>query len=396
MTLSRRTVVTALGLTAVAGALPAAGPAAAHSCPTTGRLQADVDAVAATGPVGVLARVTTPHGTRTARAGAAVLGSALPVPWQSRMRVGSTTKAFTATVVLQLVGEGRLSLDDTVERWLPGLVTGNGNDGRAITIRHLLQHTSGLYDYPEDAAGVPQLRTAEAFRTHRFRTYSEAELIAIALRHPPDFPPGTAFNYSTTGYQVISLIIEKATGESWEQHVTRRILRPLGLRGTTAPGTDPRIHGPHPRGYRLFPDEPRLVDVTVCNQTLGGAGGALIGTLADVNRFFAALQRGDLLRPAEQAEMHRTVPTAGDLAEAWPGSRYGLGLMWAPSPGGGYWGHHGDTFGFHTRAGTTSDGRRGFTLVWTGPGDEATDAAANALAAHALTGDDSGGPEHGH
>ncbi|WP_405997375.1 serine hydrolase domain-containing protein [Streptomyces sp. NBC_00829] len=395
MNLSRRTVVTAFGLTAVSSALPVTTSAAADSCPADGGLQADVDAVAATGPVGVLARVTTPHGTHTARAGTAVLGTALPVPWQSQMRIGSTTKAFTATVALQLVGEGLLSLDDTVERWLPGLITGNGNDGRAITIRHLLQHTSGLYDYPADAAGVPQLRTAEAFRTNRFRTYSAAELIAIALRHPPDFPPGTAFNYSTTGYQVISLIIEKVTGESWEQHVTRRIIRPHGLRGTTAPGTDPLIHGPHPSGYRPFPDEPRLVDVTVCNQTLGGAGGALVGTLADVNSFFAALQRGDLLRPAEQAEMHRTVPTAGDVAEAWPGSRYGLGLMWTPSPDGGYWGHHGDTFGFHTRAATTPDGRRGFTLVWTGPGDEATDAAANTLATHALTAERSGGPERG-
>ncbi|MFI8438286.1 serine hydrolase domain-containing protein [Streptomyces sp. NPDC079020] len=363
----------------------ASATSAAPEADTPLFLRRGTEAVHRAGAVGVLADLRDGDRRARARAGVAELGTDRPVAWHSSIRIGSATKAFTATVALQLVGEGLLSLDDTVERWLPGLVTGNGNDGRAITVRHLLQHTSGLYDYPEDAAAVPQLRTAEAFRTHRFRTYSAAELIAGALRHPPDFPPGTAFNYSTTGYQVISLIIERATGESWEQHVTRRIIRPHGLRGTTAPGTDPLIHGPHPRGYRSFPDEPRLVDVTVCNQTLGGAGGALIGTLADVNSFFAALQRGDLLRPAEQDEMRRTVPTAGDVAEAWPGSRYGLGLMWTPSPDGGYWGHHGDTFGFHTRAATTPDGRRSFALVWTGPGDEATDAAANTLAAHALT-----------
>lgn len=349
-----------------------------------GQLAGDVRAVEAAGALGVLARTESPYGPRTASAGRAELGTARPVPAHSHFRIGSATKAFVSVVVLQLVAEGRLFLDDTVEHRLPGVVAGNGNDGSRITIRHLLQHTSGLHDVYADPADAPQLRSAAAFRALRFRTYTAAELVATALRHPPDFVPGTNFGYSNTNYHLVAMIIERLTGSSWQDEVMRRIVRPLGLTDTTAPVTEARLPDPHPHAYRVFPDEPEPVDVTVVNPSFTGAAGAMVSTARDLNRFLTALVSGRLLPHRQLAEMLRTVPSAGDLAEAWPGSRYGLGLMWLPLPCGGSWATPGDTFGYSTRTGVTADARFAYSLVVTNEATTATDEAVNTLAAHAL------------
>ena len=127
-------------------------------------------------------------------------------------------------MVLQLAAEHRLSLDDTVRRWLPGVVHGNGNDASKITVRELLQHTSGLHNYTDDLQA--QITSPEAYRQLEFRQFSRQDLLDIALAHRPDFAPGTGWNYSNTNYILLGMIIEKVTRDSWENQVTRRIIAP--------------------------------------------------------------------------------------------------------------------------------------------------------------------------
>ncbi|HSA50064.1 MAG TPA: serine hydrolase domain-containing protein [Yinghuangia sp.] len=358
--------------------------AAAGPLRDTAQLVHDVRAVHDAGALGVLARTDGPYGARAASAGRAELHGTDPVAPHSHFRIGSTTKTFVAVVVLQLAAEGKLSLDDTVDSRLPGVVEGNGNDGRRISIRQLLGHTSGLHDVYADPADFPQTRSASAFRALRFRTYTAAELVGTALRHAPDFAPGTDFGYSNTNYHLAGMIVERVTGNSWQEEVRRRIIGPLALAQTDAPATSEHIRGPHPHAYRTFPDEPEPVDVTEVNPSFAGAAGAMTSTAHDLDRFFTALVAGRLLPPREQAEILRTIPTAGDLNEAWPGSRYGLGIIWIPLPCGGYWSHPGDTFGYSTRGGVTPDARRAYALVVTSEASEATDRAVNDLAANAL------------
>lgn len=356
-----------------------------HAAPGhTEWLTRDVENVREAGALGVLARAEGPEGVSAVAAGHAALGTDRPVPVRGLFRIGSTTKTFVALVALQLAAEGKLSLDDTVEQRLPGVVAGQGHDGRRITVRHLLQHTSGLPDVYADPVDFPQGRSAEAFRALRFRTYTAGELVAMALQHPPDFAPGARFGYSNTNYLLAGMIIERATGATWQGEVVRRLIRPLGLHDTSAPADEPFVPGSHPRAYRTFPDAPQPVDVTVVDPSFAGAAGAMISTAEDLNRFFTALASGTLLPPRENTEMRRTVPTAGDVADAWPGSRYGLGLLWIPLPCGGYWSHPGDAFGYSTRVGVTSDARRAYSLVVTSEATTGTDEAVNRLAAHVL------------
>ncbi|MET7400221.1 serine hydrolase domain-containing protein [Dactylosporangium sp. NPDC005572] len=320
-----------------------AGPAPAH------QLQRDADAMQRLGITGVQARAVTPGGERVATSGVADLTSGRPVPADGRFRIASTAKTLVATVTLQLVGEGRLSLDDTVERWLPGVVQGNGNDGSRITVRQLLQHTGGLHD------DFPDFVSAADYYAHRYDVYSPADLVARSMRHAPDFAPGAAWQYSSIGYVLVDLIIERVTGRPWYDEVRDRIVRPLGMTATSWPGSDPSVPGPHARGYQ--PYDGVLVDVT--EQVVADPEAAIVSTTADLNRFFRALLGGRLLRPAQLAEMTRTVPVEGGLEEIMPGARYGLGLFVRPLPCGGvYYGHPGGGSGYVTDTGVTPGGRR--------------------------------------
>lgn len=270
-----------------------------------------------------------------------------------RIRIGSSTKTFTATVVLQLVAEGRVGLDAPIETYLPGLVRGNGHDGRRISVRDLLRHTSGLPDH------VDALDWDRVDRW-RYRHYSSGELVAMALAQPP---PGAGWHYSTTNYVLAGLIVERVTGRDIGVEITRRIIGPLGLSDTYWPGDSVRIRGTHPCGYALAGGERRR-DVTEFAMSYGGAGGALVSTLADQDRFFAALLGGQLLDPVRLAALTQTVPADPD--RLWPGARYGLGIISTPLADCGgalYWGHGGTTPGFRTLGGVTADGRRAQLVV---------------------------------
>ncbi|MDA2811518.1 serine hydrolase [Nocardiopsis sp. RSe5-2] len=328
-------------------------------------LQADLEAVHAKGVPGLLAAAHTGREVLTARCGSADRASDTPIAHDSSFRMGSTGKTFTAVVVLQLVGEGRLSLDDTVEDRLPGVVRGNGNDGTRITVRRLLQQTSGLAEYIYD---VPIWSTKD-FQEHRYDSYTSEELVAMAMRHEPKWlpePGDQRWSYTNTNYVLAGMIIEKVTGNRRAEEVRDRIIRPLGLDGTFAPGDDPRLPDPHPRGYTEFPDSAEPVETTEVNPTPFDAAGDLITTAPDLMRFWQALLGGGLLAPAQLAAMKQTVPAA-EWDSVWPGARYGLGIGRFPSSCGAYWGHAGNTPGHTAHSGFTEDGSRGmvlFTTLW--------------------------------
>ncbi|AKG46826.1 beta-lactamase [Streptomyces xiamenensis] len=172
-----------------------------------------------------------------ATSGVAAVGTGRPVPGNCCFRMAGTGKALVATVVLQLVDEGELALDDTVDRWLPGLVDGNGNDGSRITVRQLLQHTSGLHD------DIPGFATPQQYYVHRYDTYTPQEIVARATRHRPDFAAGDGWAYSNTGYVLARHDHRGSHGP------------PLAPR---SPGPDPAApgHGPHlPAGQHPHPPQ---------------------------------------------------------------------------------------------------------------------------------------------
>lgn len=318
-------------------------------------LQDGLDRLQANGISGLIAELHDGDQRILARSGVASLDSEEPVDFDSYFRMGSNTKTFVSVVVLQLAGEGALTLEDTVDQWLPGVVTGNGNDGTQITIRQLLQHTSGLYNYTNDIAG---LFNADDFLEFRHERVEAEDLLAIALEQEPRFAPGMDWEYSNTNYLLAGMIIESVTGRDWRAEVQSRIAEPLGLQHTFDPGDQVDLPSPHARGYEQFASGEPLIDVTSMNQTWADAAGSLVTTTADLAKFWQALQQGALLEPDQMAELHDTIP-APPFEALWPGTSYGLGIMWFPmSCGGGYWSHGGDTMGFATRNAVSDDGSR--------------------------------------
>ncbi|MBP8534217.1 serine hydrolase [Streptomyces sp. MK37H] len=391
----RLRLVTAAAVTAALLGGAAAVPAAATTAPNTGPgSSATTSATSATsadhrlteaelrravartledaGFIGITVEVRDGHRRIHARAGEAERDTGRPMPYGAHYRAASVTKSFVATVVLQLVAEGRLSLSDPVDRWLPGVVSGNGNDGRRITVRNLLQHTSGIHNYAySDDTGD----SAADFERTRFDHVSPEQVVAGAMKHRPDFPPAPAddpepdWNYSNPGYVLAGMIIQKVTGRAWPEEVRDRIIRPLGLTGTYEPGDDPRIKAPYAHTYQRFPGSgPGMwTDTTLRNVSWGGAAGAIISTDRDLDRFYTALLSGRLLPPAQLAEMRRTVPVGPDFEVAFPHAQYGLGMIRQPLSCGGYrWGHGGDLEGATVRTGFTEGGRRSVTISSSG------------------------------
>lgn len=360
--------VVAAGITGPA-ATAAAAAAPDHRSPRNQNadqrttLERDAQRLVRLGAPGVVAQVSTPSGATQLRAGYGNLSRRTPVPWNARFRIASMTKPFVATVVLQLVGENRVSLDDSVEDYLPRLVRGQGNDGRTITIRDLLQQTSGLPDYLQNV----DVFTKPGFKKHRFDTVTARQAVKLAMKSKRLFAPGSAWGYSNTNYALAGLIIHDVTGHSWRREVRERVAKPLGLRHTYAPRTNSHIPGPNATAYERFPgpdataQDPqygKAVNATRLNPSWAGAAGGIISTPEDANTFLRALIKGRLLDPAQMKQMQKTVPTDKAFRQSWPGSRYGLGLMWIPNSCGGSWSHGGDIQGFMTRNGVTPDGKR--------------------------------------
>ncbi|MFI8458135.1 serine hydrolase domain-containing protein [Kitasatospora sp. NPDC085464] len=341
--------------------------------PATGQdrpdLQEAVQAFVDAGFAGMQMRVHDERGAWVGTAGVRELGEAGEPPADGRFWVGSTTKTFVATLVLQLVADGAIGLDSPVADHLPGL----GLDGR-ITVRMLLQHTSGLYNYTgeldPDGTFVPGLPSVgKAWVENRFHSYRPEELVQFALSRPARFEPGTDQSYSNTNYTVAALLVERISGRSYAEEMQRRILQPLGLRDTAVPGTSPELPEPHAHGYYRYQDAERweVVDVTRQNLSLLIGAGDMISTTRDLHTFFSALLGGRLL-PAPLMDEMRT--PHGMLG-------YGLGLFVQDlGPGHGTIVHHngGAPGGFGALMISTPDGGRTLTAGLT-TGDSATDPA---------------------
>ncbi|MFI6815920.1 serine hydrolase domain-containing protein [Nonomuraea sp. NPDC050328] len=335
--------VTALVMGAVlVGVAPAAAATTAQGC-DTGALKKSLDALVRAGDTpGILATVSSPAcGRVSLSSGVADLGTKRKLRGDERVRIGSVTKSFTATVVLQLVAEGKIDLDQPLTRYLPD---------QNVTVRDLLRHTSGLGDYTASDE-IDALRD-------RYKHFEPEELFAIGLRMPRSDRP---WNYSSTNYALLAMIVKEATGHDIGAEITRRIIKPLKLTRTWWPGDNPRIPGRHAHGYVY--DEGRRYDTTRWNMSYGGAAGALVSTPADLNRYWAALLTGKLLPPAQLKAMRATVPA--DPARMWPGANAGLGLYETKLKhcAGTWVGHGGGANGYRTIAASSPDGRRQVTLA---------------------------------
>ncbi|MFE9750668.1 serine hydrolase domain-containing protein [Saccharothrix saharensis] len=286
---------------------------------------------------GALLTVEDPAGVRADAAGEASVGG--------YFRIGSATKTFVATVVLQLVDEGRVRLDDPADRYVTGVP--RGLNGDRPTVRQVLNHTSGLYDYAhEEGYSTNRWRGGD-----RFRTYQPRELLDVAFAHASHFDPGKGWRYSNTNYIVAGMLIERVTGRTYGDEVRSRVLRPLGLAHTFVPGRWPGLPHPHARGYTEV--DGRLVDATLMNPTLDWAAGEMISTAEDLNRFFDALLSGRLTSAASLDAMRQTVAETNTIFA------YGLGLQRFDLPcGRSVWGHGGELIGYRTYATRADDGRR--------------------------------------
>ena len=302
-----------------------------------------LDRIVAAGAPGVIL-VTQDGGTVRADAlGFAAVNPAVPMRADQRFRIGSVTKSFVATLVLRLAQDGTLGLDDTVERWLPGLLP----DGGEITVRRLLAHRSGLSDYVD----------ASALFGDRHRRWTPRELVALAVDSRRQSSPTAHFEYSSTNYLVLGLVAEAATGEPLGTLLRERLFEPLGLARTRfEPGL---VHGPHVHGHRPPAHQGVVtgppVDVHDEPAWWTWAAGAIVSTAHDVQRFFAALLHGHVVAPALLREMEAVGP-AGRL-------RYGLGLAAFPTPCGRAWGHTGNVLGTIVVAWNTKDAARQLVLV---------------------------------
>ncbi|MCC9307920.1 beta-lactamase family protein [Kitasatospora sp. RB6PN24] len=313
---------------------------------TTGTIQRMLDRAVSTGGLpGILVEIHDADRQWFATAGVADTTTGRRRTPRDRFRIGSITKTFVATVLLQLAAEGRVDPDDTVERWLPGTAP-------AVTVRMLLNHTSGIFNYTDDLV---------ALNSHE--THTPESLVQIASAHPPAFAPGADWAYSNTNYVLVGKLVERIGGRALADEIAERITRPLGLTGTCLPrGSDPAIRGPHSRHYtKLFQTGPAapVHDATELDPSVFWAAGGMISTAADLNRFFAALLGGRLL-PAEQLRaMAGTRPTHGWL----PHTSYGLGLSRLTlSSGTTLWGMGGALLGSWSYSYGSRDGTRRLTV----------------------------------
>jgi D-alanyl-D-alanine carboxypeptidase len=329
----------------LADAAPVGGAVATRA---PAELQRAVDKLVADGQPGVIVMTRRRDDVSHVTAGVADTATGQSMQPQDRLHIGSITKTFVATVILQLVAEHRLSLDDSLQKWLPGVVAGDGYHPDRITIRDLLQHTSGLRDYVN----------SRGFLTPRFleRTWKPRQLIAVALRLGP---PLSGWYYSNTNYILAGMLIQRVTGHSPIAEVRRRILRPLGLRDTSFPLTSTSIPSPHAHGYLGARDVTNLA-----NPSTSWTAGGMISNVDDVAHFYRALLTGKLLPQPQQRELLSSIPVH-DIGALFS-ERYGLGIYEVHLSCGIAWGHDGGYPGFKTFAYTSPDGRRQAVMAFNG------------------------------
>jgi D-alanyl-D-alanine carboxypeptidase len=325
---------------------------------------------------GALMKVTGPSGRWSGTAGFSDVATGAGVSTGERFRIGSVTKVFTATVVLQLVGEGRVDLDQTIQHYLPGLFPAGYP---AVTVAELLNHTSGL----PRVSGLPMNEGDPAwFVQHRFQAWTPQQIVAAALTNagtpanPMDFAPGTAQRYNGANYYLLGMLIEKITGDSYARQVQDRILRPLHLSATSVPDADdPFIPGPHLHGYLAVAGTGDGADdlADVSDQSpYPWAEGGMISNADDLTRFLTALTEGHLLRPAETKLLFAApqVPymdkTHCNMGPQAGQACFSMGLMSVTMPNGvDGWGKTGSRPGYTDGMFVSSDLRRTVVYAYT-------------------------------
>jgi D-alanyl-D-alanine carboxypeptidase len=320
--------------------LPGAGQTHAATPPAfspaiQSQLQQALDhAVANPAVPGMIVGIWVPgRGTWVRAAGLADRATKRPMQVQDSARIASITKTFIGTLILQLVGEGKLGLDDPIQPWAPQVP-----NARHITVRELLNMSSGLYSYTEDRQWVQQAVSPQTGLA--LRQWTPQQLVQVAVAHKPYFPPGRGYHYSDTNFILLGLIVEQVTGQPIEAVLRSRILRPLGLQHTVFPTTN-GMPAPYAVGY--YPIAPhRLVNETLLNPSVAWTAGAMISTLEDLHTWARALATGALLRPAQQRQRLTWNPYSAAASHGF--GRYGLGV----SDLVGFIGHDGGILGFNT------------------------------------------------
>lgn len=339
--------------------------------PSSEEVQSALEQAVAAGIPGIAVEIRSPEGSSEfLTAGVASVEDERPLTPEDRFRIASVTKAFTAAVVMELVEEGRLSLDDPVEHWAPGLLA----EGDSITVRQLLAHTSGLSDYTKNEGFLEAFVAGEDLPPQK--------LVSFVSSEPLAFEPGTKYEYSDTDNIVLGIIVEAATGRSYEQELRSRVLEPLGLQATVLPD-GPAMPEPHAQGYQYAPEgegagEPEDV-TTALDPSAAWASGALVSTPDDVSRFFGGLLGGELVDEDKLDQMKETL--AGEGSPSGPGTkRAGLGIFSYELPCGEVWGHTGQFPGYQAFGAATPDGRGGLAMMAnaTGISEEANEALVHA------------------
>jgi D-alanyl-D-alanine carboxypeptidase len=353
-----RLLGTVLGTTLLTTTAVLTAPAPAHAAPAAPSagtsldrpgLRDSLNAVHEAGMYGVFSSVRDGGERWTGASGTADVATGRPVTPGMRHRVGSISKTFTAVGVLQQAERGRVRLDAPVGDYLPDLIP--GERGREITVRMLLNHTSGIGDYVPGAFPSLVEGSADSLDEERFRSIRPEELVRLGLAAPATGRPGALpGSYSNTNYVIAGLLLEKVTGQDAEAYIERNVMDRAGLRHTYFPRT-PYIKGPHPRMYESLYgliDPPR--DYSVYDMSWVYTAGAVVSTTDDLNRFYRALLGGKLIGGASLDEMTRTVPVGG--------LDYGLGIYSVELPCGRFWGHDGAVFGAGMTALSSRDGKR--------------------------------------
>ncbi|MCL2555202.1 MAG: beta-lactamase family protein [Actinomycetia bacterium] len=274
---------------------------------------------------GAIVSVTMPKwGTTTAALGTDYLGSGQRMDAAEHLRIGDVTRTFTGTLVLQLAGQHRLGLDEPVAALVPGVP-----GGRHITVRQLLQMTSGLYDYAEDSA------LNQTLDQHPDTKFTPQQLLAVAFRHKPYFAPGKGFHDSATDSVLLGMIAERVTRQPLQTLMEQRIFRPLGMKDTRI-DDGAAIPAPNAHGYQYGPNAAGLtapvltgkdaawadwsagkpVDMTTANASWAWAAGAASSTLADLNRWAPALATGKLLSPQMRGQQLQFAKLSGSAGAA--------------------------------------------------------------------------------
>ncbi|AWW35733.1 serine hydrolase domain-containing protein [Streptomyces cadmiisoli] len=249
-----------------------------------------------------------------------------PMSPRFNMRIGSVTKTFTVTALLRLVDQKRLRLDDPVSQYVPGVPQGN-----RITLRHLAEMRSGLAEFMHD----PDF--GKAFLADPHRQFSRAELLAYSFKHPVGFTPGSKFQYSNTNTHLLAMVVEKVTGQRFDDHVARHVVRAARLKDTFMP-EGAEFPAPRAHGYTDQTADGSVADATDWSPSAGGPSGAMISDLDDLRSWASTLAKGTLLSAATQAERMKTKPAGPE------GVGYGLGLF----DNHGWIGHNGSLPGYQT------------------------------------------------